>query len=43
VGTAAEEREVLDLVRHGLTNAEIGSRLFISAKTAEQPRSPRTE
>jgi DNA-binding CsgD family transcriptional regulator len=29
------EREVLDLLRQGLTNAEIGSRLFISAKTAE--------
>jgi DNA-binding CsgD family transcriptional regulator len=29
------EREVLDLLRQGLTNAEIGARLFISAKTAE--------
>jgi DNA-binding CsgD family transcriptional regulator len=29
------EREVLDLLRQGLTNAEIGNRLFISAKTAE--------
>lgn len=29
------EAEVLDLVRQGLTNAEIGKRLFISAKTAE--------
>jgi DNA-binding CsgD family transcriptional regulator len=29
------EREVLDLVRLGLTNAEIGQRLYISAKTAE--------
>lgn len=29
------EREVLDLVRQGLTNAEIGERLYISAKTAE--------
>jgi DNA-binding CsgD family transcriptional regulator len=29
------EREVLNLVRLGLTNAEIGGRLFISAKTAE--------
>ena len=26
---------MLDLLRLGLTNAEIGSRLFISAKTAE--------
>ena len=31
----ARESEVLDLVRQGLTNAEIGRRLFISAKTAE--------
>jgi DNA-binding CsgD family transcriptional regulator len=29
------EAEVLDLVRQGLSNAEIGRRLFISAKTAE--------
>ncbi|HLH46381.1 MAG TPA: LuxR C-terminal-related transcriptional regulator, partial [Acidimicrobiales bacterium] len=29
------ERDVLDLVREGLTNAEIGRRLFISPKTAE--------
>jgi DNA-binding CsgD family transcriptional regulator len=29
------EREVLGLLRQGLTNAEIGSRLFISTKTAE--------
>ena len=29
------EREVLDLLRQGLTNAEIGNRLFISPKTAE--------
>jgi DNA-binding NarL/FixJ family response regulator len=32
---SAREREVLDLVRHGLSNAEIASRLFISPKTAE--------
>lgn len=31
----AREADVLDLVRQGLTNAEIGRRLFISAKTAE--------
>ncbi len=31
----SREREVLDLLREGLTNAEIGERLFISAKTAE--------
>jgi DNA-binding NarL/FixJ family response regulator len=32
---SAREQEVLELVRHGLTNAEIASRLFISPKTAE--------
>jgi DNA-binding CsgD family transcriptional regulator len=31
----AREREVLELIRQGLTNAEIGDRLYISAKTAE--------
>lgn len=34
-GLTAREADVLDLVRQGLTNAEIGRRLFISAKTAE--------
>jgi DNA-binding CsgD family transcriptional regulator len=29
------EAEVLDLLGHGLTNAEIGNRLFISSKTVE--------
>jgi ATP/maltotriose-dependent transcriptional regulator MalT len=29
------EREVLDLVSHGLSNTDIGARLFISAKTVE--------
>jgi DNA-binding NarL/FixJ family response regulator len=29
------EHEVLDLLGHGLTNAEIGQRLFISSKTVE--------
>jgi DNA-binding CsgD family transcriptional regulator len=29
------EQQVLLLVREGLTNAEIGERLYISAKTAE--------
>jgi DNA-binding CsgD family transcriptional regulator len=29
------EREVLELLREGLTNAEIAARLFISARTAE--------
>ncbi|HSB86158.1 MAG TPA: LuxR C-terminal-related transcriptional regulator, partial [Ilumatobacteraceae bacterium] len=32
---SAREREVLDLIRHGFSNAEIASRLFISPKTAE--------
>ena len=31
----AREADVLDLVRHGLTNAQIGERLYISPKTAE--------
>ncbi|MGD9705751.1 MAG: LuxR C-terminal-related transcriptional regulator [Acidimicrobiia bacterium] len=31
----AREAEVLDLIRQGLTNVEIGRRLYISAKTAE--------
>jgi DNA-binding CsgD family transcriptional regulator len=31
----ARERDVLDLLRQGLTNAEIGGRLYISAKTVE--------
>ncbi len=36
VGTlTAREQEVLDLLRPGLTNAEIAERLYISAKTAE--------
>ncbi|MBI4936018.1 MAG: hypothetical protein HY828_19230 [Actinobacteria bacterium] len=34
-GLTTREAEVLDLVRQGLTNPEIGRRLFISAKTAE--------
>jgi DNA-binding NarL/FixJ family response regulator len=34
-GLTSREAEVLDLLREGLTNGEIGSRLFISAKTAE--------
>lgn len=32
---SAREREVLQLLREGLTNAEIGGRLYISTKTAE--------
>ncbi len=31
----AREADVLDLVRRGLTNAQIGERLYISPKTAE--------
>jgi DNA-binding NarL/FixJ family response regulator len=31
----AREADVLDLVRHGLTNIQIGERLSISPKTAE--------
>ncbi len=34
-GLTGREAEVLALVTEGLTNAEIGSRLYISAKTAE--------
>ena len=34
-GLSGREHQVLDLLREGLTNAEIGQRLFISAKTAE--------
>ena len=34
-GLSAREGEVLALLREGLTNAEIGQRLFISVKTAE--------
>ncbi len=32
---SAREREVLGLLREGLTNSEIGARLYISTKTAE--------
>lgn len=32
---SVREREVLELIRHGLSNADIASRLFISPKTAE--------
>jgi DNA-binding NarL/FixJ family response regulator len=35
VGLTRREDEVLALLGHGLTNSEIGGRLFISAKTVE--------
>ena len=34
-GLTGREQEVLDLLREGMTNAEIGARLFVSAKTVE--------
>ena len=34
-GLTRREQEVLDLIREGLTNAEIGSRLFIAEKTVD--------
>jgi DNA-binding NarL/FixJ family response regulator len=34
-GLTEREQQVLDLLREGLTNPEIGERLFISAKTVE--------
>ena len=34
-GLTGREQQVLDLLREGLTNAEIGGRLFVSAKTVE--------
>lgn len=34
-GLTKREQEVLALLGHGLTNGEIGARLFISAKTVE--------
>ena len=34
-GLSRREREVLELLREGLSNAEIGGRLFITPKTAE--------
>jgi DNA-binding CsgD family transcriptional regulator len=34
-GLTEREQQVLDLLREGLTNPEIGARLFVSAKTVE--------
>lgn len=34
-GLTGREQQVLDLLREGLTNPEIGERLFVSAKTVE--------
>jgi DNA-binding NarL/FixJ family response regulator len=34
-GLSEREQQVLALLREGLTNAQIGQRLFIPAKTAE--------
>jgi DNA-binding NarL/FixJ family response regulator len=34
-GLTEREQQVLELLRAGLTNPEIGERLFISAKTVE--------
>jgi DNA-binding CsgD family transcriptional regulator len=34
-GLTGREQQVLDLLREGITNAEIGERLFVSAKTVE--------
>jgi DNA-binding NarL/FixJ family response regulator len=40
LGLTRREREVLTLVCAGYTNAEIGAKLFISAKTIDHHVSP---
>ncbi len=36
MSTSTREREVLELLTHGLSNAEIGSKLYLSPRTVEK-------